>query len=699
MKTTLLPLLLALAVALAFARPVQVQAQRFTYESPAELSAALDAEGTGRASLLLVDKATGLRQLGVQQADGTFVWQTPLSTGLDGVSALTVGQFAAGSRAGFALAAPLWNRVLVFPTTDVDGTLVPPPGIGPNLVVALDLLGSAALDDLARATQLDGPTRLGAREWNGTAAAGALATMPEAGPLAHGNPLQFGAQTVLGAVRAAGAGSEFITRRPGLASFTAGPTATNLPANAAWTWGTFGASGTAVVLFHAAGLNTLRARPLNEVTPDVFAFAAGADFDLGAPIARVFVVPDTTGALLLVVFGDGATANTYNFDGVNPPALRETLTAPPGAKFSLAAALANGHFLLLNGPNGGSGSSTGWQRWNRSGARHTLVASGALPALTVAQGRANVLVFTAEPALVPGAPLVRVLARGEWSVSSAFNGGVLEVTSERLRSPTLGLGDAATGALGTGLAGNYVAVNQRGASHSVALFQPPLSQPAGDLTFSPPPGTYSPATPLVVRIDAVPAAPVFYRLNAGLAWTPYDSTNPPQITSTATFMACADGGAPSPIRTATYTLAAAPAITVPLSADANRNGIPDAWEALFGITDPNADADGDGFTNREEYLAGTDPLDPLSKPSPSSLINVELIAREPGPGAPAGTRCEIVWPGSVSGAVLETRNNLVQPPTWAAVTGAVLNSSNEWVYFLPAAGSGPRQFFRLRQGP
>ena len=59
MKTTLL-LLLALALPL--------HAQRFTYESFAELSAALDAEGNGRASLVLVDKATGVRQLGLQQA-------------------------------------------------------------------------------------------------------------------------------------------------------------------------------------------------------------------------------------------------------------------------------------------------------------------------------------------------------------------------------------------------------------------------------------------------------------------------------------------------------------------------------------------------------------------------------------------------------------------------------------------------------
>lgn len=55
-----------------------------------------------------------------------------------------------------------------------------------------------------------------------------------------------------------------------------------------------------------------------------------------------------------------------------------------------------------------------------------------------------------------------------------------------------------------------------------------------------------------------------------------------------------------------------------LSVDANENGIPDGYEnyisylmALQGIPgpyDPEADTDNDGFSNRAEFLAGTDPL-------------------------------------------------------------------------------------------
>lgn len=54
------------------------------------------------------------------------------------------------------------------------------------------------------------------------------------------------------------------------------------------------------------------------------------------------------------------------------------------------------------------------------------------------------------------------------------------------------------------------------------------------------------------------------------------------------------------------------------SEDLNANGLPDDWEALhFGSSsaawpDAGSDSDGDGRTNREEFLSGTSPVDPNS---------------------------------------------------------------------------------------
>src|SRR5579863_7737796 len=50
--------------------------------------------------------------------------------------------------------------------------------------------------------------------------------------------------------------------------------------------------------------------------------------------------------------------------------------------------------------------------------------------------------------------------------------------------------------------------------------------------------------------------------------------------------------------------------------DLNGNGMSDVWELMYGVygADPNADPDGDGFSNFQEAIAGTDPLNSHSYP-------------------------------------------------------------------------------------
>ena len=55
------------------------------------------------------------------------------------------------------------------------------------------------------------------------------------------------------------------------------------------------------------------------------------------------------------------------------------------------------------------------------------------------------------------------------------------------------------------------------------------------------------------------------------------------------------------------------------SSDTDGDNMPDGWEVTYGLNpnanDASSDKDNDGYSNLQEYRAGTDPTDPSSKPS------------------------------------------------------------------------------------
>ncbi len=66
--------------------------------------------------------------------------------------------------------------------------------------------------------------------------------------------------------------------------------------------------------------------------------------------------------------------------------------------------------------------------------------------------------------------------------------------------------------------------------------------------------------------------------------------------------------------------------------DTDLDGIPDAWELKYGLNpnldDAQGDADGDGYSNLEEYLHGTNPQDPHDHPPPVIKLHWVRIARQ-----------------------------------------------------------------------
>lgn len=91
--------------------------------------------------------------------------------------------------------------------------------------------------------------------------------------------------------------------------------------------------------------------------------------------------------------------------------------------------------------------------------------------------------------------------------------------------------------------------------------------------------------------------------------------------------------------------------------DADGDGLPDEWERKYGFNpnsaaDANEDADGDGFTNAEEFQAKTDPRDKNDHPDYLDSLTIQLplkqtvmpFAFRKANKIPSGWRCEFFDP-------------------------------------------------------
>jgi hypothetical protein len=131
-------------------------------------------------------------------------------------------------------------------------------------------------------------------------------------------------------------------------------------------------------------------------------------------------------------------------------------------------------------------------------------------------------------------------------------------------------------------------------------------------------------------------------------------------------------------------------LTIGSAADVNHNGLPDDWEAAYGLSGqgPSQDSDGDGGTNGEEFLAGTDPT------NAEDCLSITAIEAVSG-GEQVSVR-------TVLGKLYRVeRSDSLPAGLWSQV-GADLSGTGGIRQILdPDAPSLRRAFYRVRlvQGP
>jgi hypothetical protein len=93
-----------------------------------------------------------------------------------------------------------------------------------------------------------------------------------------------------------------------------------------------------------------------------------------------------------------------------------------------------------------------------------------------------------------------------------------------------------------------------------------------------------------------------------------------------------------------------PGFPAGMRTDSNGNGLPDQWEAHYGVTNPNGDDDGDGVTNIQEYLRGTNPLVSntmtLSEGATNSFFTTRIALANPDSSPAEATLTFLRGPGS-----------------------------------------------------
>lgn len=593
-----------------------------TYRSPDELFLTADVDGDGRDDAIIIDRSSGAYRVGYQLTAGVYTWSDSRPTGIQGATSAGFGHILSLNGNALVVASDVGNEVNIIncsdPSAEVTPVTVFPDGIGSGIVVSANfaLPPVTPFDDLVIATgeSIGG----GAGEsYFASLGSGTFNFLTQlTGPAwvsAERIQLGTGLPSYIGVVARNGSSNAFFVESVGPISISS-VAGDAQPVPPEFTYGLFGAGTLNQFLFHASGGSNIVVRAAQQPSPGVFQFTAPVSYPLGLALEEVYVIPGTP-SRILVVGSQGAEARVYDYDGVHPPVLLQTLAAFTNETWTGSLPIGGGNFQMLSGAVGGHGSTT-TRTFKFSGGHYFASAPSSLPAVHGLTVNANVFLFQTEPFVNANPGLIGRLNAADWSSHPNFSGGQVFVTSEQDRGTSLGLGNPTVRNLGTLPSGaNFGLVNQYHPSISLVSLDAVSTKPTASVTISPTPGPQTRAVQVTLNVGD-PSYQAAYSLD-GATWSAYNGPFWLFKTTHVRYLAVGPGGfTKTPIKGALYTFAVPPS-----AADSDGDGVPDYVELAYGL-DPTKgpDTDGDGFSDLNEILAGKNPGATNSVPSTNQLI-------------------------------------------------------------------------------
>jgi hypothetical protein len=554
------------AFLLALLTQAVASAAGFVYETPTEFLTSGDFNGDGILDVLVLDRATGNARVGYQNSSSNLVWSAPLPTGVPSPAALAVGHFRDTNQDAIAITAEELNRVYLLrlsnPSNAPSPAALTPHGLGPNFLAGLATpFGNvSSFDSLAVGSTGNsgdpGQTFVELFGFIADALTDYQLSVAQEGYLATGNSLILGSDHIsyLAAILR-GSNDTFAAFSPvnQLAPALSRP---GLQSGAAYVFGKFNNETLPRFLFYVPGQSNIIVQPASGANGD-YVINAGFSVSLNEAVQRVFYLSRGNDGVALLQFGDGVQGLTLPGGS---PVLTSTYRSGGGSAgntFTGIVPLANGNFVLLDGPPG-TGTASHDQVVHFDGAAFTQVSAGNLPPLTTRSTRANVWLFQAEPFVSDAPGFISSLNAPDWSVTATNTSGALSALTASDGGPSLGLQNPSIANLGPAPAAAAWAMPDQYRDYiSIFTYASPRPPEPANVSISPPPGLYG--SPILVSLTTLNSSDtVSYRLGTNATYAIY--TAKVRVTNDVTIQYYAtnsSSGARSRLYTAAYSFGSA----------------------------------------------------------------------------------------------------------------------------------------------